>query len=106
LPKFTLEYEKKLNDVLSAMGMDRAFSDHAEFPHISPTPLKIDQVIHKTFVKVDEEGTEAAAVTSVDMGPTSLPPSFIFNRPFVFVIQESHSGTLLFMGRIVEPLAD
>jgi serine protease inhibitor len=66
--------------------------------------LYISFVKHKTFVQVDEEGTEAAAVTSTGIGRTSLPPMMTVNRPFVFVIYEEASGSILFMGRIMNPV--
>ncbi len=107
-PKFKLEYEIKLNDVLAALGMGIAFTGAADFTGMyKPGGLWIDYVKHKTFVEVNEEGTEAAAVTVVAIdeslgGPE--PPKFMrVDRPFVFVIRENHSGTLLFMGKIVEP---
>lgn len=106
-PKFKLEYSKKLNDVLKAMGMPIAFSpDLADFTNIDKRGgLFISDVQHKTFVQVDEEGTEAAAVTSVGVGRTSIGDTFVMriDRPFVFVIRENRSGAILFMGKIVEP---
>jgi serpin B len=106
-PKFKLEYSKKLNNVLKAMGMSIAFSpDLADFTNIDKRGgLFISDVQHKTFVQVDEEGTEAAAVTSVGVGRTSIGDTFVMriDRPFVFVIRENHSGTILFVGKIVEP---
>jgi len=105
LPKFKLEYGKKLNDVLKAMGMAIAFSPgEADFTNIDRAGgLFISQVKHKTFVQVDEEGTEAAAVTSVEISRVSMNPTMRIDRPFVFVIRENHSGTILFIGKIVEP---
>ncbi len=108
LPKFELEYEKKLNDILTDMGMGLAFKPYqADFSRISDiNDLHISEVKHKTYVKVDEEGTEAAAVTSVGFGTTSVPPGnkiMIVNRPFVLVIKENKSGALLFVGKIVNP---
>lgn len=109
LPRFTLEYELTLNDVLKALGMEIAFSfSQADFTKMYKEEeflenLYISKVKHKTFVKVNEEGTEAAAVTSVEIGVTSVPPSMRVDRPFVFVIRENHSQTILFMGKIVEP---
>jgi len=107
LPKFTLEYEKKLNGVLKAMGMAIAFSpDVADFTRIDKRGgLFISEVMHKTFVQVDEEGTEAAAATSVGIGRTSIGGGFVMrvDRPFVFAIRENHSGTILFIGKITEP---
>lgn len=108
LPKFTLEYKIKLNEVLDALGMGEAFQPGvADFSGMccEPGDLYIDEVLHKTFVDVNEEGTEAAAVTSVGVGVTSAPPSFVVDRPFVFVIRERFSGTILFMGRVLDPTA-
>ena len=65
--------------------------------------LVIYDVMQKSFVKVDEKGTEAAAATSVVIGPTSAPPSITFDRPFLFAIRERFSGTILFMGVIGDP---
>ncbi|MBC9797463.1 serpin family protein [Sinomicrobium weinanense] len=100
LPKFELEYELKYNDILKAMGMEIAFDGPADFTGIAPLDLLIDEVKHKTFIRVDEEGTEAAAVTSVGIVETSLPPSVVINRPFVFIIYEQVSGANLFMGKV------
>jgi serpin B len=101
LPKFQLEYEIKLNDVLTALGMGIAFGPGADFSKIAPG-IWIDEVKHKSFVEVNEEGTEAAAVTSVAM-IDSAPPSFWVNRPFLFAIREMYSGTVLFLGLVMEP---
>jgi serine protease inhibitor len=112
IPKFKLEYELELKDVLTALGMGIAFVPYqADFTKMySGGGVWIDKVKHKTFVEVNEEGTEAAAVTSVEMGFTSVGPSRGFvmrvERPFVFVIRENHSQTILFMGKIVEPTLD
>jgi serpin B len=108
LPRFKLEYEIKLNDVLKLLGMEIAFSGSADFTRMfKPGGLFIDEVNHKTFVEVNEEGTEAAAVTSVGISMESGSGSEGFfmhvNRPFVFVIRENHSGTILFIGKIVDP---
>jgi serpin B len=106
LPKFLLEYGLTLNDVLKALGMAIAFSpDQADFTKMDKQGgLFISKVKHKTFVEVNEEGTEAAAVTSVEIGRTSAGGFTLrADRPFVFVIRENHSGTMLFMGKVVEP---
>jgi len=108
LPKFKLEYELTLNDELTALGMGIAFApDKADFTKINKKgKLYISEVKHKTFVDVNEEGTEAAAVTSVGMMLTSVQPAgFVMrvDRPFLFVIRDHRSGTILFMGKIVEP---
>ncbi len=116
LPKFTLEYKITLNDVLTALGMGIAFDKlQADFGGIADLTellgnLYISKVLHKTYIKVDEEGTEAAAVTSVEVGVTAFPPrpsGFVMrvDRPFVFAIRENHSQTILFMGKIVEPVS-
>lgn len=104
-PKFKLEYEIKLNDVLQALGMGICFDPgRADFSKMNRDfALFISQVKHKTFVEVDEEGTEAAAVTVVEMRYTSIGLIMRVDRPFVFVIRENHSNTLLFMGKIVAP---
>ncbi|MGD8867842.1 MAG: serpin family protein [Gemmatimonadales bacterium] len=107
LPRFRLEYEKVLNDALKALGMEVAFVDGAaDFSRIAPGwQLFISQVKQKTFVKVDEEGTEAAAVTSVEVGYTSIPsgpPVLRVDRPFLFAIRERFSGTVIFVGKIVD----
>jgi serine protease inhibitor len=105
LPRFKLEYQQKLNDVLTSLGMGIAFTPGADFSRMrAGGGLWIDEVKHKTFVEVNEEGTEAAAVTSVGM-VDSVPDIFQMrvDRPFVFVIRERHSGTVLFVGKIVDP---
>ena len=109
LPKFTLEYELSMNAVLNALGMGVAFDPNkADFSRMydGPEPLSISEVRHKTFVQVDEEGTEAAAVTSVGIVATSIArkPRMRVDRPFVFAIRDSHSEALLFIGKIVEPI--
>jgi serpin B len=105
LPKFTLEYELTMNDVLSALGMSIAFSPgSADFTNMyAPGDAYISEVKHKTFVDVNEEGTEAAAVTSVEVSLTSAPMAIDINRPFVFAIREDHSGTILFVGKMLDP---
>ena len=103
LPRFKLTWEKKLNPDLSGLGMGLAFTPYkADFTRMSPNgkDLFISEVIQKTFVEVNEEGTEAAAATSVGIMPTSLPPSIRVDRPFVFAIRERFSGTILFIGKV------
>jgi serpin B len=106
IPKFTLEYDVSLNEVLKALGMEIAFdTDQADFTNLYAGPERayISKVKHKTFVDVNEEGTEAAAVTSVEIGVTSAPQRVVVDRPFLFAIRENYSGTILFMGKIVRP---
>ena len=110
LPKFEVEYGvKRLNNVLKKLGMQIAFNPYeADFSGIAstaPENLYISYVDHKAIVEVNEKGTEAAAVTSVGMGLTSIQPSlsFVVNRPFFFEIRDDRSGSILFMGRILSP---
>jgi serine protease inhibitor len=112
LPKFTLKYELKLNDVLKTLGMEIAFNpQQADFTNMyqGPQNLVISEVKHKTFVEVNEEGTEAAAVTSVGIAITSVEPTGFWmrlDRPFVFAIRENKSQTILFIGKIMEPTSE
>jgi len=107
IPKFKLEYELKLNEVLKTLGMGIAFDPGgADFSRMyKEMKVWIDRVKHKTFVEVNEEGTEAAAVTSVGMAYSSTPTysGFRADRPFLFVIRENQSGVILFIGKIVKP---
>ena len=102
VPKFTVEYSAELNDILKNIGIKRAFQQNAEFGNMFDNGnMWITDTIHKTYIKVDEEGTEAAAVTAVGMGGSSLPPEPIkvdFDKPFTFVIRDNTSGNILFMG--------
>ena len=105
MPRLKVEFEMKLNDVLKTLGMGIAFSGAADFIGINKDGgLYISMVKHKTFVEVDEEGTEAAAVTIVEIRETSAGPGMMLNRPFVFVIRERASNTIVFMGKIVNPV--
>lgn len=109
LPRLKFEYNRLLNQDLIDMGMGVAFTGGADFSKIDPTRgLMISRVIHKTFVEVNEEGTEAAAVTVVEIIETSSPDTgpvyFYVNRPFVFVIKEKDTGAILFIGRVNNPL--
>ena len=107
MPKFKLEYEKKLKGPLKALGMDVAFDPElADFSRMASGDLYIEKVAHKTFVEVNEEGTEAAAVTIVELRPDSVPPPpipFIVDRPFFFAIRDNETKTVLFMGVVVDP---
>ena len=108
LPRFRMEWEKLLNETLKAMGMELPFlPGQADFSGMSDDApgLHIKKVKQKAYVDVNEEGTEAAAVTSVEMGLTSANSPFTFraDRPFLFVLRERLSGTLLFAGIYLEP---
>ncbi|MEQ9238807.1 serpin family protein [Coleofasciculus sp. E2-BRE-01] len=108
LPRFKLEYEIQLNEALKALGMDVAFDDRADFSNMTEEDVLINQVKHKTFVEVNEEGTEAAAATSIGMVLTSAaipqtPFEMVVDRPFFCAIRDNQTGTILFMGSIREP---
>jgi serpin B len=105
LPRFRMEWKRELNDDLKAIGMRLAFTPYqADLTRMSPLgrELYITKVLQKTFVDVDEAGTEAAAATLVGVGLVSLPPSFRADRPFLVVIRERFSGTILFIGKIAK----
>ena len=110
MPKFKFEYEIQLNSMLSNMGMPGAFTESADFSGINGFGgIRISRVKHKTFVEVNEEGTEAAAVTSVEMVLTSMPtvPAiFKVDKPFIFAIRETTTGAILFIGKVMDPLAE
>lgn len=107
LPKFKFEYENTLNNELIDLGLGLAFSDLADFTGINRNGgLTISRVKHKTFVEVNEEGTEAAAVTSVVMMANSVGPNtntFIIDHPFLFVIKEKYTNAILFVGTVINP---
>ena len=109
MPKFKLEYEKTLNNPLQSLGMGIAFAPGlADFSRMADLEvlgqnLYIGEVLHKAIVEVNEEGTEAAAVTSVGIRATSAPPAFMANRPFFFAIRDNETKTVLFMGTVVDP---
>jgi serpin B len=105
LPKFKTKYSKKLNEVLTNMGMGLAFSDAADFSRMSAFPARIAFVKQDTYISTDEQGTEAAAVTTVGMELTSMPAipqKVVFNadKPFIYLIQENSTGAVLFMGAV------
>jgi serine protease inhibitor len=109
LPKFKLISQFRVDAALKALGMVDAFSPgKADFAGMDGKPhwLYIGAVLHKAFVGVNEEGTEAAAATGVVVGLTSArvqPPTFCADRPFLFLIRDNHTGSILFMGRVVDP---
>ena len=105
IPKFTFDSKYYLKETLQKMGMPTAFSESAaEFSGMDGTrKLFIQTVIHQAFVDVNEEGTEAAAATGVTVEPTSLPPTFRADHPFIFIIQDSENGNILFFGRVANP---
>jgi len=109
LPRFRMEWERELKDNLKAMGMQVPFGGLADFSGLSYEAVQrgvyISKVKQKTFVNVDEEGTEAAGVTSVELRELGNPDRFVFraDRPFLFVIRERFTETILFAGILVEP---
>lgn len=103
LPKFRLICQYKLGKILPAMGMNDAFSGSADFSGMTGrAELFISEVVHKAFVEVNEEGTEAAAATGV-IKARSLSPAFVADHPFLFLIRDRSSGSILFIGRVMEP---
>lgn len=108
LPKFEFRYEKPLNNALMQMGMKEAFDKYnANFSNISDLEIYISKVMHKAYIKTDEEGSEAAAVTSVTFEVTSVGPSEVIkiNRSFLFAIVEEDTESILFMGKVFDPSA-
>jgi serpin B len=109
MPRFKFAFEIKLNDVLKQMGMNKAFEPYvANFSKISETDLYISSAVHKSFIDVNENGTEAAAVTSITFTTTSAgnePPKTIFyvDKPFVFAITEKDTDAILFIGEVNHP---
>lgn len=107
LPKFKIEYKKLLNDVLKDMGMEVAFSGSADFTNLFDEGVSahISRVIHQSYLEVNEEGSEAAAATVVEIVETSGtgPVDMKINRPFLFFIREKHTNAILFAGKMVNP---
>lgn len=101
MPKFSMSYDRVLNDDLSALGMGVAFTDGAQFPGMSSVPLELEFVKQKAFVQVDESGTTAGASTVTGVVPTSLS-EFRVDHQFMFVIRERQTGTILFMGKVLK----
>jgi serpin B len=109
IPRWTFRSNSPLKEPLIALGMEVPFGD-ADFSGMtSEVSLFIAEVLHEVFIAVDEEGTEAAAVTAVVMSETSAPPPgtpFVVDRPFLFVIHDVEHGTPLFLGRVADPRAE
>lgn len=107
LPRFTLDYSGKLNETLKGMGIQRAFDEQAQLGKINKNAaIHVDFVKQDAFLGIDEQGTEAAAVTTIGVVLTSAPqdpPRYVCDRPFALVISENTSNTILFMGRIKNP---
>ena len=108
LPKFTTEFGSSLKDVLEQQGITRAFSHGAELKGISDAPLCVDDIIQKTYINVDEEGTEAAAVTAITVRLTAIRPeknvTMKIDRPFVYAIINNENNEVLFIGKVGNPI--
>ena len=106
-PQFKYGFKKKLKDILIDMGMGIALRDGADFSNISEQyELKINDVTHQAFIETNEEGTEAAAATIVDIVITSMPPPPLvlkLDHPFLYIIRETTTNSVIFMGRVTDP---
>ena len=110
LPKFDISDDNTLSEALALLGVEAAFSDNADFSGISDTPLCIDEILQKTRVQVDEEGTKAAAATVIAMRALGMrnpepPVEMKVNRPFMFVISDAENGAVCFAGAVENPAA-
>lgn len=109
LPRFKYEYKKELKDILTDMGMGIAFTGQADFTNIADYDLCINKVLHQSFIETNEEGTEAAAATVVMIELTSapsLPAVFRADHPFIYIIRETTTNSVIFMGLVADPLAE
>jgi len=107
LPKFKFEWEESLVDIFKSLGMEKAFLPGG-FLNLAENgeDIYISDIKHKTFIEVNEEGTEAAAVTSVEFGNTAMPDGFYGTKPFVYIIRDDRTGTILFMGKVEDPAVE
>jgi serpin B len=108
-PRFKYGFKSELKDILTDMGMGIAFTDNADFSNISDLSLMISRVLHQAFIETNEEGTEAAAATVVEMVNTSVPPPPIvlnLDHSFLYLIRETTTNSILFMGKVGDPLAN
>lgn len=109
LPKFKFGYEKSLKDTFKAIGIGQIFDGGLEggLENISDVEgLRVDEIFHKTFIEIDEDGTEAAAHTYVDPEAAGDPYGFFGTHPFVFVIRDDRTGSILFIGKVEDPTAE
>ncbi len=108
MPRFRTEFGTSLKPMLIAMGINEAFTQDADFSGISKSPLLIDDVIQKSYISVDEDGAEAAAVTAVQMRLGALPREELkelpLDRPFIYAIKSNRTGEILFIGKVGNPL--
>ncbi|XP_062974557.1 alpha-1-antitrypsin-like [Elgaria multicarinata webbii] len=104
VPRLTMTSKYDVRDVLRRLGVIELFTNQADLSGITGTPeLRVSKAIHQAYLNVHENGTEAAAVTVVDISPTSLPPEVKLNRPFFFIIFEEIIKTILFLGKVINP---
>ena len=108
LPRFKIEFKTDLKNSLSSMGMQNAFSSKADFTQMTSESVRIGYVLQKTYMEVNEEGTEAAAVTAVGMvraaaARPSVPVTFRVDRPFVVALVDEPTNQILFLGTITKP---
>lgn len=105
LPRFELEWDAVLNEPLKRLGMGVAFTPSADFRPMSPVNPWLDVVAHKTYIRVDEQGTEAAAVTGGAMIVSAPVDPLVFrvDRPFAFTISDAETGAILFLGAVGDP---
>lgn len=106
LPKFEFKADAALSHALRELGVKQVFTQEADLSGMDGThDLYLQAALHKAYVRVDEKGTEAAAATGMVFGVKSIPPQFRADRPFLFLIRDRKTGTILFLGRLVEPAA-
>jgi serine protease inhibitor len=106
VPRLELAWDARLGDELVELGMEQAFSGEADFSRMTPVEVGVGNVVHATYLRVDERGTEAAAVAAAELdgGEPAAPASvFRVDRPFAFTISDQHTGTILFLGAVADP---
>jgi serpin B len=107
-PRFKYGYKKELTHILTDMGMGITFGNYADFSNISDLKLYISLVLHQAVIETNEEGTEAAAATIVGISNTAVmePLTLNIDHSFMYIIRETTTNSILFMGRVVDPLAN
>ena len=107
LPRFKLETSLRLNGALSDLGMGQAFSSEADFAPLSPRPLELSFVVHEAQMNVSEKGTEASAATGGGLTPTAMPApppvTIVFDHPFLFLVRDNATGTVIFEAQVSDP---